>query len=180
MMKKLHETLEAQLIVVPNTTILTDNMVAQWSGVKYPELATLLVHLQFLASVHQMHHWQVKGGSFYGDHLMFERMYEATQEQIDPVAEKAIGLGGTSNVDLLRQASQLQKLAAGYGPSMTIPQDNELSRRALAAEYTFLTVVDHLITLIEERGAMTRGLENLLAGIEYVHEQHVYLLKGKL
>jgi hypothetical protein len=178
-MKKLCETLEAQLVIVPNTNVIVDNLVSQWGGVEYPELGVVLVYLQFLYDVNQNHHWQSRGDSFYGDHLMFQRIYEGIDGQIDSVAEKAIGLGGLNNVDLVLQTTQKMKLVAGYGAAMTIPQSGELARRSLAMEFTFLQVVDHLVTTMKERGALTRGLDNLIAGIEDVHEGFVYLLKNR-
>ena len=113
--RRLVETLEMSMVVEPNLDIVTDNMVAQWGNTPYPQLSVALVHLKFLASVHQNHHWVTKGDPFYGDHLLFQRVYEATAEDIDTMAEKAIGLGSTTNVDLVLVTSQLMKLSRVTG-----------------------------------------------------------------
>jgi DNA-binding ferritin-like protein len=180
MKRRLSETLEMSLVVEPNLDIVTDNMVAQWGTVSYPQLSVLLVHLRFLAMVHQYHHWITKGEPFYGDHLLFQRLYEGVLEEIDSVAEKAIGLGSTANVDLVLQTSQLLKLVQGQGMTTTIPQPAELAKRSYLAEMNFLKAASHLVEHLKECGTLTRGLDNLIAGIEDKHEGNVYLLKQRV
>ena len=168
MKKRLVATLEMALVVEPNLDIITENMVSQWGSVPYPELSVLLVHLKFLAAVHQNHHWITKGDPFYGDHLLFARIYEATTTDIDTLAEKAIGLGSTSNVDIILQHKQLCQLQ-GYGMTATIPQPTELAKRSYLAEMNFLKAAAHLAEHLKANGTMSRGLDNLLAGIEDKH-----------
>lgn len=180
MKKRLVETLEMKLVVEPNLDIVTDNMVSEWGSVPYPELSVLLVHLKFLSAVHQNHHWITKGEPFYGDHLLFQRLYECVTGEIDAVAEKAIGLGSTANVDLVLQTSQCFKLVQGYGMTTTIPQPTELAKRSYLAEMNFLKVTSHLVDCMKECGTLTRGLDNLIAGIEDKHEGNIYLLKQRI
>lgn len=168
------------LVVEPNLDIVTENMVSEWGGVPYPELSVLLVHLKFLAAVHQNHHWITKGDPFYGDHLLFSRIYEGAVCDIDALAEKAIGLGCTSNVDIVLQHKQLCQLLQGYGMTATIPQPTELAKRSYLAEMNFLKATAHLVEHMKANGTLTRGLDNLLAGIEDKHEGHVYLLKQRI
>jgi len=180
MKKRLVETLEMVLVTEPNTNIIVDNMLSEWGNVNYAHLSVLLAHLKFLYSVHQNHHWITKGDPFYGDHLLFQRLYESTLEDIDSVAEKAIGLGSTANVDLVLQTAQLQKLVQGYGMTSTLPQPTELAKRSYLAEMNFLKVAAYLAECLKECGLMTRGLDNLLAGIEDKHESNIYLLKQRI
>ena len=180
MKKRLVETLELAIVVEPNLDIVTDNMIAEWGSMPYPELSVLLVHLKFLGAVHQNHHWTTKGDPFYGDHLLFQRLYESVSGEIDTVAEKAIGLGCASNVDLVLQTSQFFKLVQGYGMTSTIPQPTELAKRSYLAEMNFLKVAAHLAAHMKECGTLTRGLDNMLQGIEDKHESSVYLLKQRI
>jgi hypothetical protein len=62
----------------------------------------------------------------------------------------------------------------------TIPQPTELAKRSYLAEMNFLKVTSHLVNCMKECGTLTRGLDNLIAGIEDKHEGHVYLLKQRL
>jgi len=180
MKRRLSETLEMALTVDPNLAVITDNMVAEWGSVQYPQLSVLLVHLKYLAMLHQNHHWTTKGDPFYGDHLLFSRLYDAVADEIDSVAEKAVGLGSTANVDLTLQTSQVMKLINGYSMQSTIPQGSELAKKSHNAEMTFLKVTERLVESLRESGLLTRGLDNLIAGIEDTHESHCYLLKQKV
>ena len=178
-MKKLSESLEVTLSVEPNLLIMTENMVAEWGSVPYAHLSVLLVHLKFLAEVHQNHHWTTAGDPYYGDHQLFSRLYDGVKGEIDAVAEKSIGLGCTQNVNLHLMTSQLLKLVSGYGMTSTIPQPSDLARRSLLAEMNFLKVIDYVIESLEENYILTNGLDNMLQGIADSHEGHVYLLKQR-
>jgi len=180
MKKRLAESLEIQLVVAdPNHNIMVDNMCSEWGGSAYPQLSVLLVYLKFLAAVHQHHHWTAKGDPYYGDHLLFERLYNNIIEEIDAVAEKAIGMGGPSSVDLVLLTSQVNRLVQGYGMTQTIPQPSELAKRSLVAEMNFLAVAAVLVDSMKECGLLTRGVDNMIAGIEDKHEGNVYLLKQR-
>jgi len=179
MKRRLSENMGLHVVVDPNLHITVDNMCSEWGNLPYPQLSVLLVHLKFLYFVHQNHHWTCKGDPFYGDHLLFQRLYEGVQEEVDSVAEKVIGLGTSANVDLILQTSQLSRLVQGYGMSQTIPQPNEFAKRSLAAEMNFLGCASRLVESMKECGLLTRGLDNLIAGIEDKHEGHVYLLKQR-
>lgn len=182
MKKRLSETMTAVTVVSvePNLNILTDNMVAEWGGIPYPQLSVVVVHLKYLYALHQHHHWTAMGDPFYGDHLLFQRLYDGILGEIDAVAEKSIGLGCTANVDLQLMTSQLLKLITGSGSASTIPHSSDLARKSLTAEMNFLSAMKHLCDSLKECGLMTHGLDNLLAGIEDKHEGHVYLLKQRV
>lgn len=180
MKKRFAESIEMMLSVEPNLQVMTDNMVAEWGDTPYPQLSVVLVHLKYLAVLHQNHHWTCVGDPYYGDHLLFERLYGNVPVEIDSIAEKAIGLGCTANVDLQLVHSQLLKLISGSGSATMIPQSTDLAKKSLMAEMNFLAVMKHLCDSLKECGLMTHGLDNLLAGIEDKHEGHVYLLKQRI
>ena len=178
--KRLIETLEMQ-IAVPDVShgIAVENMLAQWGGVQYAELSVLLVKLRHLAMVHQTHHWAAKGDPFYGDHLLYERLYETIIGEIDALAEKSVGLGSEDNVNLPLQAMQLAQLTKEYGTAVTLPVASSLPQRSMAAEVDFLRCAALCACSLKEKGLMTRGLDNFLQGLEDKHESHVYLLKRR-
>lgn len=180
MTRRLIETLEIQIAVPdPGYGVGLENMLAEWGATPYAELAVLLVHLRFLGFVHQTHHWSTKGDPFYGDHLLYERLYNAVVNEVDEIAEKAVGLGTTDAVNLPLQVQQLGRLAQAYSVASTIPQTTELAKRSLLAEVGFLRAASHMVCSLNETGKMTRGLDNMLAGLEDNHEGHVYLLKQR-
>lgn len=167
------------IAVEPNLDISLENMMAEWGGTLYAQLSVILVHLKFLAAVHQNHHWVTMGESYYGDHQLFERLYNNVSGEIDKVAEKAIGLGCVTNVNLQLVTQQLNKLVSGYGMTATIPQLSDLARRSLMAEMNFLKAIDFAITSLEECGLLTNGVDNMLQDIADAHEGNVYLLKQR-
>lgn len=178
--KRLSESVEMILTVEPNLHVVLENMLSEWGNVPYPQLSVALVHLKHLYALHQNHHWTAMGDSYYGDHLLFQRLYEGILKEIDALAEKAIGLGCTGNVDLHLQHHQLLKLVTGQGSASMIPHSSDLARKSLMAEMNFLAVMKHLCDSLKESGLMSHGLDNLLAGIEDAHEGHVYLLKQRI
>lgn len=177
--KKLSESMEVVLSIEPNLTIITDNMIAEWGGIPYAELSVLLAHLKFLSELHQNHHWTCMGDPFYGDHQLFSRLYDSVKSEVDSIAEKAIGLGSTLNVNLHLLTSQVHKLAAYQDTATMMPLASDLSKKSLMAELNFIKVLDHTIETLEEYGTLTNGLDNMLQGIADTHEGHVYLLKQR-
>lgn len=171
---------ESVIVVNQNLTILSDDMLTEWAGTPFAQLSVILVNLRFLAFVHQTHHWSSAGDSFYGDHLLFDRLYSKVVEEVDLIGEKSVGLGTPTNVDLPLQVAQLARLVSTYGRSNTIPQHDELAMRSLTAETNFLQAVDSMVISLKETHVMSRGLDNLIAGIEDTHESHVYLLKQRM
>lgn len=177
-MKKVSEA-AIEVVVEPNLAVVTDALCAAWSGLTYPQLSVTLMMLRFLALVHQTNHWTAKGDPFYGDHLLFERLYNNVVGEIDDIAEKAVGLGGTENVNLQLQVTQLLQMVQGYGTVSMIPQSCDLAQRSLAVEMNFIKNVTDMMCAMEEEGTLTHGLSNMLEGILDVHEGHVFLLKQR-
>ena len=162
-----------------NFPILIDNLMSEWGHVQYPQLSVLLVLLKHLREVYKNNHWISKGDSFYGDHLLFERFYDNVVKEIDVVAEKAIGLGTSANVNAQLISQQVLKLIECCNVNSTIPQSTELAKRSLTAEINFSNACELLIESLKQSALLTRGLDNMIAGIQDLHEGHVYLLKQR-
>ena len=177
--RSLKEELQILVVTEPNHDIILDNMMAEWGGLPYAQLSVVLVYLKYLATLHENHHWTCVGDPFYGDHLLFSRLYDAVDGEIDPVAEKAVGLGCTSNVNPQVIHSQVLKLLGGSGGASTIPMSSDLARKSLAAELNFMKVIDSCRSSLEEGGMLTNGVDNMLQDMADRHEGHVYLLKQR-
>ena len=155
-------------------------MVSEWMGIEYAELSVVLVHLKHLQLIHQVHHWVSCGDPFYSDHLMFQRLYDAVNEHIDSVAEKAVGLGSERNVEPVLIAKQLSRLmASNCSPMAGIPSSTDLVKRSLKAEHEFVDLVKRASLQLSAHGALSYGLDNLLAQLADDHEKSVYLLKQR-
>ena len=146
-------------------------------------LPAILVFLRALTLIHHSHHWLTKGGDFYGDHLLFERLYTETLEEVDQVGERAIGTG--SPIAYLTPTAQAKQMAylvsslcnAPLTDSMHIDEGpNNLVRVSLEAEKKFIGCLERVTAQMETEGALSRGVDDLLAGIQDQHESHVYLL----
>ena len=173
-------TTDAQEIVITNTpNQRLARLLQDWQDVSYPELSAMLTWLKYLYTLHQANHWTSKGDPFYGDHLLFQRLYEGVLEEVDAVAEKAVGVGSELNVDLSRHNVAVCKVGACFESQQVIPTKNALAQKSLAAEQEFLTVLDCLSGSMKNLGLLSRGIDNLIAGIHDKHEGHVYLLKRR-
>lgn len=166
-------------------------------GSPYEVLAHLLAGLRTLSMVHQTAHWQVRGGHFYGDHLLFARLYEESQDAIDGLAERLIGL--TSDPGQVALCSQIEimhqfvktlggghsvfasppKLAADHSQALAAPSSADLVKRSLLGEAVLIGSITHVKKALEAAGALTEGLEDLLQSIASKHEEFVYLLKQR-
>lgn len=162
--------------------ITLDNLLNRWSSIHYGHLSVLLAYLRFLNVLHHHHHWVAKGQNSYADHLLFQRLYENVREEVDELAERAIGLGDVETVDLLMQMQSLHAIIKECdGGTSTIGSNvGQLARKSLAAEYTFLKVLDMIKGQLDVNGLLTYGLDDLLGEIAGKHEEHVYLLRQRV
>ncbi len=163
-----------------NCGALVDQLLMQWDSQPYAELSVTIAWLRALSQIHQSHHWQASADPFYGDHLMFERLYNSVGDQIDSAAEKAVGMGTVDLVEpmkLIRQTELI--LAAVYFMRPGIPQPTDLASRSLNAEKCFLQALNRISDSLESRNLLTKGVDNMLADFADKHESNCYLLKQR-
>lgn len=138
---------------------------------KHKEIAALYVAtLRAIYLIHQQNHWLTKGDNFYGDHLLFQRLYEAAQENADSAAEKFIGVLGEEVLDYEFQAKLLNKVILNF---------KNLSHEPLAlslkAEKEFLKLSKEVYNRLES--VMTLGMDDMIMSIASKSEEAVYLLQ---
>lgn len=143
-------------------------------GVDLPQLLALL---RAVYQIHQAAHWQVKGTTFYGDHLLFQRLYEAMTPEIDAVAERAVGI--SADPRLIEPVAQADAIAAYVEDIRYSVEDvatnKDLISVGLQAEQYVLDALDEILSQ-----QTSQGTQNLLQGIADTHESHVYLLQQRL
>jgi DNA-binding ferritin-like protein len=160
---------------------MEDPETAAWMGLSYATLSALMVHARYVAVVHQHHHWVSRGDSFYGDHLLFERLYSSVAEEIDGIAEKLVGLASEKNLDLSIQMKMLAALVEErYGMHAMIPTSGTLAAKSLDVEEAFVVAIVAAMDALEDQGELTVGLENFLAQLADDHEKNKYLLKQRI
>lgn len=131
-------------------------------------------HLWF----HAAHHL-TRGLSFSGDHaILYDKIYTAFNDMVDPIIERGIGLSGP------HVACPQQLIIAASQIVSCYPSPAEVSSTAIAA--TGLALVNDMIKFIEsmnqcldDAGGLTLGLSDLLAADANTLEGFVYLLKQR-
>ncbi len=113
------------------------------------------------------YHWNVKGPHFHDLHKFFESQYEAIDETIDEVAERARTLGGAASATLVEftHAARLKE-QPGTVPTATqmisnLVADHEaiirilrVDQEACTAQYHDAGTADFLTALMEEHEKM--------------------------
>lgn len=123
---------------------------------------------------YQTSHWQVIGGSFYGNHLLFARLYESVQKQVDELAEKLVGYLGREVVGLDHQIKHI----AGY--VMRWSQIDCHHKRGLQSEVELQQALKRAYEGIKQVNAMTLGLDDWIMATANAHEENEYLLQQAL
>lgn len=140
-------------------------------------LVSVLIALRGLAALHQTHHWLASGRSFYGDHEMFDRLYNGIVPEIDQVAERAVQTAA-SKPELL-SPFQMQK-ASEFVARFSTDVSEQYGAASLAAESAFLQLLQPVAGKLEELMLLSLGVENLLGALADKHEEHVYLLTQRV
>jgi DNA-binding ferritin-like protein len=120
--------------------------------------------------IHQGSHWTTSGPSFYGDHLLFERLYKSAQEDADALAERIIGLAGVESMKLDKQMSDISVRISTLSSVVLQPEK---------VEDGCIRLITKAIDTAEANGNMTNGLEDLLMSISSNRETALYLLKQR-
>lgn len=137
--------------------------------------ALYVATLRAISIIHQQNHWLTKGEMFYGDHLLFERLYNSTLENLDLAAEKFIGVFSDECLSYDLQADLLHQVLLKYKNLEGSPVE-----MSLAVEKDFLKFSQDAYDCFENEGRMTLGLNDMIAAIASNREEAVYLLNQVL
>jgi len=130
-------------------------------------LTNYLVTLRALYLLHQQNHWDAK---LYGDHLLYQRIYEGVQEMADEAAERAIGLCGEIEFD-----GKESEVAKEFAPEEKSARG--LAESSLKAEEAFQDIAKETYDKLTDKDMMTLGLDDMIMGHASQSEVHMYLLK---
>lgn len=137
--------------------------------------ALYVASLKAIALVHQHSHWTTKGMEFYGDHLLFERLYNDALKNLDLAAEKFIGVLGDDCMNYDLQTDLLHKILLKYKDMEGSPL-----QMSVAIERHFLAFSKAAYSCFEEEGKLTLGLDDAICEIASKREEAVYLLQQAL
>lgn len=150
--------------------------VKKYGNVQYSELAVLLAVMRGVSLIHQQNHWISKGQKYYGDHLLFMRLYEAVDAEIDKLAEKIVGLSVSDYVCLVPQVSHLVKFIELFKSELS---ENTTAKSSYQAELFFMALCTMVFEQLKTVKLLTPGLEQTIGTILENHETNIYLLKQR-
>jgi len=131
-----------------------------------------IASILFVAQWTHLHnHWTCKGGSYYGDHLLFMRIYEGIAEEIDTLVEKWVAMGNPAPM------SSIIGYAVKWQVQFELVQG--LPERSLAVEKAVLKVIGQAFDEMEKAGHLSLGLNDFLAAVCNKHETAIYLLQQR-
>jgi len=132
--------------------------------------AIYIALLRAIYIINQQNHWCSTGAAFYSSHLLFKRIYEKAQDNIDLAAEKFIGLFGESVVDYKLQSMLLSKILSKYS-------SNSMFEQSLAIERDFLKYSKKAYDCFEQESKLSLGLDDMIMSIASDREESIYLLQ---
>lgn len=133
-----------------------------------PAMLNLWAKLRMAHHLYWTLHWQAKGSSFYGDHSLFQGLYQARIEEIDNLAELIAAHYGSSQLDPVRSWAMAQECIMG---AVGAPSPVSIAEMVLEA--------------VEEANeacmecAYPAGTTNLIADIGTNHLKALYMLKQR-
>lgn len=137
-------------------------------------VAGALASLRAAAQVYQTAHWQASGPEYYGDHQLYERLYNETLELTDALAERVVGLFGGSYVNAVPQATaqtaEVEQLAPGVAGAKQVQAAAQRAKAQLDAAYEALT----------KSGRTEIGLDDLIMSTASKVDKHLYLIGQRL
>lgn len=148
-------------------------------GLPMAELGALVAVLRAASVVHQSHHWQTRGSSYYGDHLMFMRIYDDSQDFIDQVAERAVGSGSRDLVCPKTLSGLVAKIVNVWCQTPVEPTAQDMVGVSLAVERCVVECLKAARSSLEVKDQLSDGTDNLLQGVSDKHEEFLYLLQQR-
>lgn len=143
-------------------------------------LQRLLSLLRAQYWLYQNLHWEAQGNAFYGNHLLFQRIYEGDDEgggiqgEVDALAEKMVGAYGNESVCPIT----LIKMAHGWITLWDRVKDPFC--QALYSEQCAHVCTKKVYDRLKELNALSLGMDDFLMSLDSAHETNEYLLRQVL
>lgn len=150
--------------------------IKKYGNTQYAELAVLLSVIRGVSLIHQQNHWITQGKEFYGDHLLFMRLYESVDAEIDKLAEKIVGLSTINFVCLVPQLAHINNFISLFSSELSEKATAKSSYQAELFFMAFCTIVFEQLKTVK---LLTPGLEQTIGTFLENHETNIYLLKQR-
>lgn len=119
-------------------------------------------------------HWRAKGSDYYGDHLLYQRLYEARVAELDRMAEIIAAVGGAGSLDPVKGLEAAKPLVARV-EAMQAPD----AAKAVVAAQTVMQAMNAAAQAAQGT-PYKLAVENATGGIADSHLEAVYLLQQRL
>lgn len=137
-----------------------------------PLYASILAHLRALQWYYWSSHWTVGGASYYGDHLLFQKLYEGLNESIDELGERMVSYFGVSSVNPMAIQSLSQKVL------MEVANVSDPMFAALKMEDSLRSAIKKAWKANQDH-EMYLGLDDFLMGLSNERDTAIYLLERR-
>jgi DNA-binding ferritin-like protein len=137
-------------------------------------LRWLLALLRAQYWMYQQAHWESKGPPYYGNHLLFQRLYESVVDQVDTLAEKMVGGFGIEAVGSTDLGMKFLVWINRW------QQTDCLHKRGVLSEQDFQKCCEDAYNTLKLTGEMTLGMDDFLMATANEHETNQYLLRQVL
>lgn len=124
--------------------------------------------------MYQQAHWESRGPTYYGNHLLFQRLYESVTQQVDTLAEKMVGTYGPRAVDSMDLGNKFLTWINRW------QEGEDWHRRMLLSEQDFQTTCKDTYGSLKDMGDLTLGMDDFLMATANEHETNEYLLRQVL
>ncbi len=120
---------------------------------------------------YQQSHWQSQGASFYGNHLLFERLYTSIPDQVDGLAEKMVGAFGSTIVN----TPDLGDFFEDWLLRWDNLEDPHL--RGILSESDLQQMCKMVYNHLKTSDDLSLGMDDFLMSLSNKHETNQYLLE---
>ena len=111
-------------------------------------------------------HWMTQG---YGNHLLFERLYNEVKDLIDTLAEQVVGYYGSNGI---REDVQLVNERV-----LVFARSADPTANALQAALTVRQKLGEAYDRMDADGNLTPGWDDTLTSLAKTNDNHIYLLQ---
>jgi DNA-binding ferritin-like protein len=131
-----------------------------------------LANLRVLFMFYQTAHWSMKGQKTYQYHLLFERLLNVVNPEIDQIAEKSLFVNNNEASVNYKEIFSVMELISETIPGIIVGPEDFLDI-AIRLEESFVELLNQQL----KDESLSEGTKNLVAQIADNHEQNLYLLK---
>jgi DNA-binding ferritin-like protein len=132
-------------------------------------LREVLAALRAQYFVYHTFHWATQGRKFYKNHMLFERLYDSVEDQIDALAEKLVGYYGSEAVNQTDAVGRMQKWVNSW-------KGDDPIQVAYDFEKQFQALLRRTYDTMSQKKELSLGLDDFLMATASEHEVNLYLL----